>query len=205
MLLEVIEKCFEKKWCAKPNISVQFRSIVRGEFGHKGQGLNIYYGWHTGIFGDYLIAVSDRHVVGLAFKSDKGRTATENNLFGSWQRASFLESFSETEPYTLGLVEGACEIEILALGTQFQIKVWEALLTVPLGEVVSYQRLASMVGVSRGARAIGRAVAKNPLAWLIPCHRVIKLNGDLAGYRWGSSLKSELLLIEKSKSKRYIK
>ena len=62
-----------------------------------------------------------------------------------------------------------------------------------------------MVGVSRGARAIGRAVAKNPLAWLIPCHRVIKLNGDLAGYRWGSSLKSELLLIEKSKSKRYIK
>ena len=116
-----------------------------------------------------------------------------------------LESFSETEPYTLGLVEGACEIEILALGTQFQIKVWEALLTVPLGEVVSYQRLASMVGVSRGARAIGRAVAKNPLAWLIPCHRVIKLNGDLAGYRWGSSLKSELLLIEKSKSKRYIK
>ena len=175
------------------NLSIRFEIAVPGEFGYKGQGLDISYAWRENIFGKYLIAVTDQGVCGLAFELDNDRALTERNLFASWKRAVIKESHAKTEAYAIDHVETCHKTEVLAIGTQFQIKIWKALLKVPLAAVVSYQKLSSMAGESRSARAVGGALAKNQISWLIPCHRVVSLSGDLLGYRWGQSRKRAML------------
>ena len=99
----------------------------------------------------------------------------------------------KTEPYAIDDLDSCHRTEILAIGTQFQIKIWKALLKVPLAAIVSYQKLSSLVGESNGARAIGGALARNQVSWLIPCHRVVSSSGDITGYRWGLSRKRAML------------
>ena len=175
------------------NLSIKFEIAVPGGFGYKGQGLNIFYAWRENLFGDYLIAVTDQGVCGLAFELDDGRASTEKNLFSSWKRAAISESHAKTEPYAIDHLDPRHKTEVLAIGTQFQIKIWKALLKVPLAAVVSYQKLSSIAGESRGARAVGGALAKNQISWLIPCHRVVSSSGDISGYRWGLNRKRAML------------
>ena len=175
------------------NLSIRFEVAVPGGFGYKGQGLNIFYAWRENIFGNYLIAVTNQGVCGLAFELDGDRSLTERNLFASWKRAVIKESHAMTEPYSIDHVDTCHKTEVLAIGTQFQIKIWKALLKVPLAAVVSYQKLSSMAGESRSARAVGGALAKNQISWLIPCHRIVSSSGDIFGYRWGQSRKRAML------------
>ena len=175
------------------NLRIRFTTAVPGGFGYKGQGLNIFYAWRENLFGKYLIAVTDQGICGLAFELDDGRASTERTLFDSWKRAVITENHAKTEPYAISHF-GAChKTEVLAIGTRFQIKIWKALLKVPLAAVVSYQKLSSIAGESRGARAVGGALAKNPISWLIPCHRVVSSSGDISGYRWGLRRKRAML------------
>ena len=175
------------------NLSIRFEIAVPGGFGYKGQGLDISYAWRENIFGNYLIAVTDQGVCGLAFELDGDRSLTERNLFASWKRAVIKESYARTDAYAINHVDACHKTEVLAIGTQFQIKIWKALLKVPLAAVVSYQKLSSMAWESRSARAVGGALAKNQISWLIPCHRVVSSSGDIFGYRWGQSRKRAML------------
>ncbi len=175
------------------NLSIRFETAVPGGFGYKGQGLSIFYAWRENLFGNYLIAATDKGICGLAFELDDGRDSTERKLFASWERAVITHSYMKTEPYAIDDLDSCHRTEILAIGTQFQIKIWKALLKVPLAAIVSYQKLSSLVGESNGARAIGGALAKNQVSWLIPCHRVVSSSGDITGYRWGLSRKRAML------------
>ena len=168
-------------------------SLDTGEWKSKGAGKDIVYGWHPSPFGDCLIVASERGVCGLAFELEDGRDATIDNLFRSLGEARRLQDDGDSGS-PMGVDGG--ELNVVLRGTRFQLKVWEGLLRIPSGEVTSYEGLAKSLGRPMAARAVASAVARNPVSWLVPCHRVLRNNGTITGYRWGPSKKRSMLAVE---------
>ncbi|MDB3954099.1 methylated-DNA--[protein]-cysteine S-methyltransferase [Alphaproteobacteria bacterium] len=180
------------------DLSVSVEAMTSGEWKQVDQHLVIRYGWHPSPFGDCLIAATDRGVCGLAFVLVNGRPATEENLFVSWKGARIVQNFDFTGPFAVSAFCGGGEVPVVLRGTPFQLKVWESLLHIPSSKLVSYEGLAMAIGKPGGARAVASAVARNPVSWLIPCHRVIRQTGVISGYRWGPSRKRAILAWEAS-------
>jgi AraC family transcriptional regulator of adaptative response/methylated-DNA-[protein]-cysteine methyltransferase len=181
------------------DLLVNFHAVTPGELKRAGAGLTIQYGFHSSPFGECLIAVTARGICHLGFVSADRRAATAE-LAAEWPRARLEEAPRVTAPLARRLfarVNGDSPgIDLHVRGTNFQIKVWEALLRIPPGGVVSYEDLARHIHAPRAVRAVANAVAHNPVAWLIPCHRVIRKSGALGGYRWGETRKKALLAWE---------
>ncbi|MCS6899924.1 MAG: methylated-DNA--[protein]-cysteine S-methyltransferase [Myxococcales bacterium] len=160
-----------------------------------GDRIEICHGWIESPFGEALIMVSPRGLCGLTFSIGQGREDALKEMTRRWPQAIFRENLAAVEEYAPPLF--ASERPRLALdlrGTPFQRKVWEALLRIPAGALVSYDALAiAVTGSPRGARAVGAAVGANPVGWLIPCHRVIHRSGVIGRYRWGRPRKLALL------------
>jgi AraC family transcriptional regulator of adaptative response/methylated-DNA-[protein]-cysteine methyltransferase len=180
------------------DLFVTHEAITPGEFKQKGAGLTIQYGFHDSPFGECLIALTERGICGLQFVADEDREATLDELKASWPQAEFIEDAEATRPYVDPIfnLSGAEEQPSLPLylkGTNFQIQVWQALLKIPMGTAVSYGTVAQMIGSPKASRAVGSAAGSNPIAYLIPCHRVIQQAGKLGNYRWGSSRKKAIL------------
>jgi AraC family transcriptional regulator of adaptative response/methylated-DNA-[protein]-cysteine methyltransferase len=178
------------------DLFVSCEAVTPGEYKQQGRGLTIHYGFHATPFGDCLLAVTERGICGLSFIVE-GRQSALANLQSRWQQASLLENSALTKPY-INHIFGqkrpqAQALTLLLNGTNFQIKVWEALLHIPPGAMVTYQRVAQVVGNPRAVRAVGSAVARNPIAVLIPCHRVIRKLGEFGKYRYGTARKMALL------------
>jgi len=182
------------------DLLVNFHAATPGELKRAGAGMTIQYGIHPSPFGECLIAVTARGVCHLGFMPAADRQAVLAELTAAWPRARL-----EAAPRVTALVarrlftrgnNQAPGIGLHVRGTNFQIKVWEALLRIPPGSVASYEDIARRIHAPRAVRAVANAVAHNPVAWLIPCHRVIRKSGALGCYRWGETRKKALLAWE---------
>jgi AraC family transcriptional regulator of adaptative response/methylated-DNA-[protein]-cysteine methyltransferase len=180
------------------DLFVTCEAVTPGEYKARGAGLRIAYGFHPSPFGEALLAITPRGICGLAFVEDGSREQALAGLKRRWAKAELVHDPRATQPVmnqTFQLFEGRAgpPVRLLLNGTNFQIKVWEALLRIPPGRVVSYADIALQIGMPGSARAVGNAVSRNPIAVIIPCHRVIRKAGDLGGYRWGIPRKKALL------------
>lgn len=177
---------------------ITFEAMTPGEYKARGVGLDIDFGYHETPFGRCLIATTRRGICALRFLSQGDRGGILNELRREWPLANFVESPEKTKTVTEDLFsdrekDGSKEIRLFLKGTNFQVKVWEALLMVPPGMLTCYSHLAAIVGEPAAARAVANAVARNPIAYLIPCHRVIRKVGQIHGYRWGIARKKVMI------------
>ena len=181
------------------DLFVNVEAMTPGEYKHRGEGLTIRYGMHPSPFGQCLIMCTDRGVCGLAFTSPARRGEAFAELARGFESAVFVEDTGATAGVAaamFGAPSGAGGLVLHLRGTPFQVKVWRALLAIPPGCVTSYNDLARRVGAPRASRAAGSAVGSNPVAWIIPCHRVIRASGVLGEYRWGRGRKLAMLSLE---------
>lgn len=172
-------------------------AVTPQEFKSSGKGLDISYGIHETPFGNCFIAVTERGICSMAFIDDAGRDEQLILLAKKWHYATIRPDESVTQSYVDRIFQPAQKslekLPLLVQGTNFQLKVWEALLNIPKGAVTTYQQIAQSIGNPGAVRAVGTAVGDNPIAYLIPCHRVIRKEGVLGEYRWGSLRKKALI------------
>jgi len=174
------------------DLLVECEAVTPGQYRRGGEGIEIRYGYHATRFGPCLLAATPRGVCALRFVSPRGRGDELQAVAMEWPRARLIAD----QPGTSAIVErvfhrtdAGAPLSLHLKGTNFQIKVWEALLAVPEGTLVSYAALAMAIGAPDAARAVGGALGRNPVAWLIPCHRVLRSLGEIGGYRWGPERK----------------
>ena len=187
------------------DLFITIDAMTPGEFKAKGAGLRIGYGYHANPFGECLLCVTERGICGLGFVDTGGRAGILRDYKSRWPQARWEENARLTQPYVSRIFggqrpNGGRPMTLLLQGTNFQIKVWEALLRIPMGAVVPYEDLAAKVCSTRAARAVGSAVGKNPIAFLIPCHRVIRKAGGIGGYHWGAARKRAILAWEAART-----
>ncbi len=185
------------------DLFVNIEAMTPGEFKQKGAGLKISYGIHPSPFGECLLAVTERGICGLSFIEDGNSKKALQYLHANWPNAQIIENRRATAPYIEKIFGGPKQngtpLKLFLKGTNFQIKVWEALLKIPAGCVASYEDIASRIGKPTASRAVGSAVANNYIAYLIPCHRVIQKIGAFGNYRWGAPRKKAMLVWEAAK------
>jgi AraC family transcriptional regulator of adaptative response/methylated-DNA-[protein]-cysteine methyltransferase len=186
------------------DLFITWEAVTPGEFKLRGEGLQISYGFQPTPFGEVLLGTTDRGICNLSFVMPSGQSAALDTLRRSWPKASLVEDPSKTEPLVAEIFRSFGynldhPLHIYLSGSNFQLKVWEALLGVPSGNVVSYRDIASYLGDPKASRAIGNALAHNPVAVLIPCHRVINSLGEFGKYHYGEARKVALLGWEMSK------
>jgi AraC family transcriptional regulator of adaptative response/methylated-DNA-[protein]-cysteine methyltransferase len=185
---------------------VECEAVTPGEVRRGGEGLEIRYGFHPSPFGECLLASTARGICALRFVGSAGRTTEFAALAREWPKARWIRDPDRTgalvgRAFTGILPDGQGPgdpgaVRLHLRGTNFQVKVWEALLAVPEGSVTTYSALARAIGRPGAARAVGNAAGRNPIALLIPCHRVIRSVGDMNGYRWGGPRKQAILAWE---------
>ncbi|WP_324031552.1 bifunctional transcriptional activator/DNA repair enzyme AdaA [Aeromonas caviae] len=175
---------------------VQIEAVTPGEYKQRGAGLVIDHGVHDTPFGQAFVALTPRGVCNFSFLDDQAPQAPLAALAQSWPEAELREAPSRTQGVIHTMFDGSKTpdrpISLHVSGTNFQISVWRALLQIPPAKVVSYAQVASAVGNPKAARAVGLAVGANPVALMIPCHRVIQQNGKLGGYHWGETRKQAI-------------
>lgn len=176
-------------------------AVTPGEFKSRGAGIKIGYGFHPSRFGNCLLGVTARGVCWLSFLNNGNKQNAIRELKAHWSGAEVSERPDVTAPLAAQILPGIERqrnrpLGLLLMGTNFQIKVWQALLRIPAGAVTTYQRTGEMIGAPRAARAIGSAIGQNAIAYLIPCHRVIRESGLAGGYRWGGERKRAILAWE---------
>lgn len=188
------------------DLFVSCEAVTPGEYKTHGRGLSIAYGFHTTPFGEALLAMTDRGICALYFVSSGERDDVLSRLREEWCNAKVEPDPERTGPVMQRIFADApsarAPLSIYLRGTNFQVKVWEALMAIPRGSAASYEQIAKRVGAPRATRAVGSAVGRNPIAFLIPCHRVIRKSGDLGGYHWGVPRKRMILAWEAEKAAR---
>jgi AraC family transcriptional regulator of adaptative response/methylated-DNA-[protein]-cysteine methyltransferase len=178
------------------DLFLRWEAMSPGEFARGGAGLEIAWGWFETPFGPALAMGTDRGLCGLAFAAETGPEAAMADLRGRWPLADHVEAPERLDAWVAAAFGGAGEARLLLSGGPFQIKVWEALLQVPSGHVTTYSDIAAAIGRPTAMRAVGTAVGRNPISWLIPCHRALQKAGGLGGYHWGLGVKRAMLAWE---------
>jgi AraC family transcriptional regulator of adaptative response/methylated-DNA-[protein]-cysteine methyltransferase len=181
------------------DLFLSWEAMSPGDYARKGAGLEIFYDWFDTPFGDTLIMSTTRGMCGLGFTSEMNREAVFDDLRARWPNASYVQSTEMTQSYAHASLNGG-KAQLHMIGAPFQIKVWEALLAIPSGQVSTYSDIAQAIGNPKAVRAVGTAVGRNPVSWLIPCHRVLRKSGELGGYHWGLPVKRALLAYEAARS-----
>jgi len=187
------------------DLFINTEAVTPGEYKSRGAGLTIQYGLHKTPFGKCLIATTERGICHLGFvQTSEGKAI--DNLVADWGQAKMIEDYKSTAPLIARIFTdheaGAAfkqadqRLKLHLRGTNFQIKVWEALLNIPSGSLTTYEHIAAQIGNPNALRTVGTAVGHNPIAVLIPCHRVIRKSGEFGNYRYGSARKKALLLQE---------
>lgn len=173
-------------------------AVTPGEYKSRGDGLTLRYGFHPSPFGECLLVASERGLTGISFVIES-RAATLAEQKNGWENACWVEDTAFTTPFAERAFDTGhpgTELKLLLRGSPFRVKVWEALLRIPEGDVMSYSSLAAGIGRPGSARAVAGAVAHNLIGYVIPCHRVIRDNGMITGYRWDPVRKSAILGLE---------
>ena len=183
---------------------LRWESMSPGEFARNGAGLTIRWGWFDSPFGLALVMGTEKGICGLALAAEMGKDAAMQDLKIRWPNASFIEDADMLRPWVMtafGATAGDLDkAPVYLIGAPFQIKVWEALLRVPSGHVTTYSDIAATIGNPKAVRAVGTAVGRNPVSWLIPCHRALRKSGALGGYHWGLPVKRAMLAFEAARA-----
>lgn len=182
------------------DLFVRWEAMSPGDFARQGAGLDIAWGWFDSPFGPALVMGTRKGLCGLAFAAETGAEEAMVDLRGRWPRANFLEDPEMLRPLVEAAFQQKGETALHLIGAPFQIKVWEALLEIPSGHVTTYSEIARAIGRPRAVRAVGTAVGRNPVSWLIPCHRALRKSGALGGYHWGLPVKRALLAWESARA-----
>lgn len=186
------------------DLFLRWEAMSPGEFARGGEGLMIYWGWFESPFGPSLVMGTEKGICGIGFSAETSEEATMQDLLSRWPKAEFVEDPMMLRPWVLaayGAGDGVLDpTPLYLIGAPFQIKVWEALLSIPSGQVTTYSEIAQAVGNPRAVRAVGTAVGRNPVSWLIPCHRALRKSGGLGGYHWGLPVKRALLAYESARA-----
>ncbi len=191
------------------DLFVTLEAVTPGEYRAMGAGMRIDAGFHETPFGECLLGVTARGVCALSF-FEGDREAALADLARRWPRAAIAEKPRATAPVASRIFRAlevrdpssVVPLALLVHGTNFQVNVWRALLRIPAGTVATYEDVATAIGAPAATRAVGTAVGRNPVAFLIPCHRVIRTTGALGGYRWGLARKRAMLAWETGRSDR---
>ncbi len=180
------------------DLFVNCEAVTPGEYKARGQGLEITYGYHASPFGECVLAITDRGICGLNFVQNNERSSALASLKSKWQNAALIENPDATRPIVDRIFDPLAgqrttPLHLLLNGTNFQIKVWEALIHIPMGAVVSYEDVAAYIGMPKASRAVGNAVGSNPIPFVIPCHRVIRKTAEFGNYGGGKARKLAIL------------
>ena len=180
------------------DLFVTCEAVTPGEFKTKGEGLTISYGFHPSPFGECMLATTERGVCGFYFVKNGDRDDIFSELQYSWKNAQLIEDPEASRSvvnqiFNPSFTDESVPLHLILNGTNFQIKVWEALIKIPFGAVVSYEDVAVQIGLPKATRAVGTAVGKNPISFIIPCHRVIRKNAEFGNYGGGPTRKKAIL------------
>ena len=185
------------------DLFVRWEAMSPGDYARGGSGLVIYWGWFESPFGAALVMGTAKGICGMAFAAETGAAEAMEDLMARWPKAQFTEDPLRLRPWALAAFGADAALDpapVYMIGAPFQIKVWEALLAIPTGHVTSYSEIAGAIGHPKAVRAVGTAVGRNPVSWLIPCHRAMRKSGGLGGYHWGLPVKRAMLAFEAARS-----
>ncbi|WP_288938360.1 bifunctional helix-turn-helix domain-containing protein/methylated-DNA--[protein]-cysteine S-methyltransferase [uncultured Roseovarius sp.] len=182
------------------DLFLRWEAMSPGAYAQRGAGLTIRYGWFDSPFGEVLAMGTDKGLCGLAFAGECGRDAAWEDMTGRWPEADFTENPDAIAPWVDAAFAGKGQAALHMIGAPFQIKVWEALLRIPTGHVTTYSDIARAIGNPNAVRAVGTAVGRNPVSFLIPCHRALRKSGGLGGYHWGLPVKRAILAWESART-----
>jgi AraC family transcriptional regulator of adaptative response/methylated-DNA-[protein]-cysteine methyltransferase len=180
------------------DLFVVHEAMSPGEWKRRGAGLSIAYCFHPSPFGSALVMATERGLCGLAFADEGEEEAVLDDMRARWPNAQFVMDISRTAPLARRIFDQAewraeTPLRLVLIGTDFEIRVWETLLRIPMGRAASYSGIATRLGKPQSARAVGAAVGKNPVSFVVPCHRVVGKDGALTGYHWGLTRKRAML------------
>ncbi|MDO6962379.1 bifunctional helix-turn-helix domain-containing protein/methylated-DNA--[protein]-cysteine S-methyltransferase [Rhizobium alvei] len=186
------------------DLFVTHEAMSPGEWKANGRGLDIRYGFVASPFGKALLMVTDRGLCGLAFADPGEEEEALRDMTGRWPEAIFHADEAAVAPYAGRIFDEARwraeePLRVVLIGTDFQIRVWEQLLEIPLGRLCTYSDIATNIGMPKASRAVGAAVGRNPVSFVVPCHRAIGKSGALTGYHWGLTRKRAMLGWEAAK------
>ncbi len=180
------------------DLFVTHEAMSPGEWKSGGQGLTVQYGFHPSPFGTALVMATERGLAGLAFADGGEEKAALADMRRRWPNATYVEDVPRTAALARRIFDPKLwradrPLRVVLIGTDFEVRVWETLMKIPLGRVTCYSDLAGRIGSPKAARAVGAAVGKNPISFVVPCHRVVGRTGALTGYHWGITRKHAML------------
>ncbi|MBU6296777.1 MAG: bifunctional helix-turn-helix domain-containing protein/methylated-DNA--[protein]-cysteine S-methyltransferase [Alphaproteobacteria bacterium] len=181
------------------DLCLKIEAMTPGDYAKGGKGVVIDYGFHASPFGIALVMATDKGVCGLGFGDEGEEQNMLADMKARWPKATYRENAPRTGTYARQIFDPrrhAGDLPLHLIGTPWQTKVWEALLAIPSGKLVTYHMIAKRIRAPKASRAVGAAVGRNPISWLIPCHRVLGSNGALTGYHWGIARKRAMLAVE---------
>jgi len=182
------------------DLFLRWEAMSPGEFARQGDTVTINFSWMDSPFGEALIMGTNRGLCGIAFAAETGRSEAFNDMAARWPKADFVENAAALKQWGEAAFSRSGDTALHLIGAPFQIKVWEALLKIPSGYVTTYSDIAQSIGAPKAVRAVGTAVGRNPISWLIPCHRALRKSGALGGYHWGLPVKRTMLAYEAARS-----
>jgi len=180
------------------DLFVTHDAVSPGEWKSGGDGLVITYGFHPSPFGTAIVMATPRGLAGLALADAGKERSALNDMKRRWPKARYIEDATLTAPLARRIFDPTQwrpdrPLRVVMIGTDFEVRVWETLMKIPMDRATTYSDIARSVGNPKAARAVGAAVGKNPLCFVVPCHRVIGKSGDLTGYHWGLTRKRAIL------------
>jgi AraC family transcriptional regulator of adaptative response/methylated-DNA-[protein]-cysteine methyltransferase len=181
------------------DLFLKWEAMSPGDYAKGGAGLTINWGCFESPFGPVIAMGTDRGICGMGFMAEQSDDEAYDDLARRWPNATFIKDPDAIRLWVDAALSLQGETKLHMIGAPFQLKVWEALLRIPSGHVTTYSEIANAIGSPRAVRAVGTAVGKNPVSWLIPCHRALRKSGALGGYHWGLPVKRALLAWESAR------
>jgi len=184
------------------DLFLTWEAMTPGDYARGGEGLTIHWGWFDSPFGPTIAMGTDKGICGMGFAAEMGAEPAFEDLLRRWPKASFVEDPTALRPWVLEAfgTDGMGKTPLHLIGAPFQIKVWEALMRIPTGHVTTYSEIAGAIDNPLAVRAVGTAVGRNPISFLIPCHRALRRDGSLGGYHWGLPVKRAILAWESART-----
>ena len=180
------------------DLFVTHEAMSPGEWKSGGASMTLRYGFHPSPFGTAIVIATDRGLAGLAFADSGGEQAALADMQGRWPNATYVEAYLSTAPLAQRIFDPKLwrpdqPLRVVLIGTDFEVRVWETLLKIPMGKAVAYSDIANKINSPKASRAVGAAVGKNPISFVVPCHRALGKDGKLTGYHWGITRKQAIL------------
>jgi AraC family transcriptional regulator, regulatory protein of adaptative response / methylated-DNA-[protein]-cysteine methyltransferase len=187
------------------DLFVTHEAMTPGDYKAGGLGLTMRFGFHPSPFGEAVLVATERGLAGLGFVDEGDRESALADMKRRWPRAEYIEDTASTAPLARRIFnptqwQAEQPLRVVLIGTDFEVRVWQTLLRIPLGRATTYSDIAGHIGKPSACRAVGAAVGKNPVSFVVPCHRVLGRSGALTGYHWGITRKQAILGWEAGRS-----